>query len=47
MVDGFRYGFFGQSDVPPVVSLAIVVATLAVVAGVALRMLQTGWRIRH
>jgi ABC-2 type transport system permease protein len=47
MVDGFRYGFFGQSDVPPTISLAIVVATLVVVAGVALRMLQTGWRIRH
>jgi ABC-2 type transport system permease protein len=47
MVDGFRYGFFGQSDVPPATSLAVVVATLAAVAGVALRMLQTGWRIRH
>jgi len=47
MVDGFRYGFFGQSDVPPATSLAITVVTLAVVAGVALRMLHTGWRIRH
>jgi ABC-2 type transport system permease protein len=47
MVDGFRYGFFGQSDVPPVVSLAIVLAAFVVAAGVALRMLQTGWRIRH
>ena len=47
MVDGFRYGFFGQSDVSPATSLAVVVATLAVVAGVALRMLHTGWRIRH
>jgi ABC-2 type transport system permease protein len=47
MVDGFRYGFFGQSDVPPTISLAIVVATLALVAGTALRMLHTGWRIRH
>lgn len=47
MVDGFRYGFFGQSDVPPVVSLAIVAATLVVVSGIALRLLHTGWRIRH
>jgi len=47
MVDGFRYGFFGQSDVQPGVSLAVVCGTLAVVAGVALRMLQTGWRLRH
>jgi ABC-2 type transport system permease protein len=35
MVDGFRYGFFGHSDVPPAVSLAIVLATLAVVADTA------------
>jgi ABC-2 type transport system permease protein len=47
MIDGFRYGFFGQSDVPPVASLLIVVATLALAAGVALRLLHTGWRIRH
>lgn len=47
MVDGFRYGFFGQSDVPPATSLAVVATTLAAVTGVALRMLQTGWRIRH
>jgi len=47
MVDGFRYGFFGQSDVPPTTSLAIVVAALGVVAAIALRMLHTGWRIRH
>ena len=47
MVDGFRYGFFGQSDVPPTTSLAIVLAALVLVAGVALRMLHTGWRIRH
>jgi ABC-2 type transport system permease protein len=47
MVDGFRYGFFGQSDVPPVTSLAIVSATLLVVALLALRLLHTGWRIRH
>ena len=47
MVDGFRYGFFGQSDVPPALSLAIVASSFALVAGVALRMLHTGWRIRH
>jgi ABC-2 type transport system permease protein len=47
MVDGFRYGFFGQSDVAPGISLAIVAVTLAVVSGIALRLLHTGWRIRH
>jgi ABC-2 type transport system permease protein len=47
MVDGFRYGFFGQSDVAPGISLAIVAVTLAAVSGIALRLLHTGWRIRH
>jgi ABC-2 type transport system permease protein len=47
MVDGFRYGFFGQSDVAPQLSLAIVVVTLAVAAGVAIQLLRSGYRIRH
>lgn len=47
MVDGFRYGFFGQSDVPPLTSLLIVSLTLVGVAAIALRMLHTGWRMRH
>ncbi len=46
MVDGFRYGFFGVSDVPPEASLAVVAATLAAVAGVALRLLAAGYRLR-
>ena len=25
MIDGFRYGFFGQSDVSPYLSLSIVI----------------------
>ncbi|MFN5883010.1 MAG: ABC transporter permease [Burkholderiales bacterium] len=47
MVDGFRYGFFCQSDVPPLTSLLIVSLTLIGVAAIALRMLHTGWRMRH
>ncbi|MBU6271126.1 MAG: ABC transporter permease [Betaproteobacteria bacterium] len=47
IVDGFRYGFFGQSDVPPLVSLGVVAATLAVVSAVALRMLHSGYKLRH
>ena len=35
MVDGFRYGFFGVSDVPPATSLAITVVTLAAVSAIA------------
>jgi ABC-2 type transport system permease protein len=47
MVDGFRYGFFGVSDVPPTTSLAIVSATLAAASAVALSMLQAGYKLRH
>ncbi|RPH63402.1 MAG: ABC transporter permease [Burkholderiales bacterium] len=47
MVDGFRYGFFGVSDVSPAASLAVVAATLALVSAVALRLLATGYRLRQ
>jgi ABC-2 type transport system permease protein len=47
MIDGFRRGFFGASDVSPWLSLAIVGAALAVVAGVCLRLLATGYKLRH
>ena len=47
MIDGFRYGFFGVSDVSPWLSLGIVSAALAVVSTVAVTMLRTGYKIRH
>ena len=47
MVDGFRYGFFGVSDVAPATSLSVVVVTFAAVSAVALRLLATGYRLRH
>jgi len=47
MIDGFRYGFFGMSDVSPWLSLAVVGSTLAVVAGIALHLLRTGYKIRN
>jgi ABC-2 type transport system permease protein len=47
MIDGFRYGFFGQSDVSPWVSLGLVGAALAVVSAIALHLLKTGYKIRH
>ena len=46
MIDGFRYGFFGQSDVSPWVSLGVVAAALAVVSSVTLHLLRTGYKIR-
>jgi len=47
MIDGFRYGFFGQSDVSPWVSLGLVGAALAVVSAIALHLLKIGYKIRH
>jgi ABC-2 type transport system permease protein len=47
MVDGFRYGFFGVSDVPPFISLGIVIGTFLVSALVALTMLSKGYKLRH
>jgi ABC-2 type transport system permease protein len=35
MIDGFRYGFFGQSDVDPVHSLLVVGVFFVVLAGIA------------
>ena len=47
MIDGFRYGFFGVSDISPWASLLIVASALVVVAGTALRLLRIGYKIRH
>lgn len=47
MIDGFRRGFFGQSDVSPWLSLGIVSASFLVVAGVALGLLKSGYKLRH
>jgi ABC-2 type transport system permease protein len=46
MVDGFRYGFFGVADFPPAASLTIVTVALAGVAGVALALLKSGYKLR-
>ncbi|MDP1899741.1 MAG: ABC transporter permease [Rubrivivax sp.] len=46
MIDGFRRGFFGVSDASPWLSLAVVGLSFVVVAGVALRLLVTGYKLR-
>jgi ABC-2 type transport system permease protein len=47
MIDGFRRGFFGVSDVSPWLSLAVVAASFVVVSAVALQLLKTGYKLRH
>ena len=46
MIDGFRRGFFGVSDASPWLSLAVVGASFVLAAGVALRLLATGYKLR-
>lgn len=47
VVDGFRYGFFGQSDVNPFFSLAVVAVFFAILAAITVRMLKSGYKLRH
>ena len=46
MIDGFRYGFFGQSDVSPWLSLGLVGGAYVLVAALALQLLRSGYKIR-
>jgi ABC-2 type transport system permease protein len=47
MIDGFRYGFFGASDTPPHLSLAVVLASLAALSFLTLRLLARGYKLRY
>ena len=46
MIDGFRYGFFGASDIAPGASLAVVAVSLALLSALCLRLLKNGYKIR-
>ena len=47
MIDGFRYGFFGLSDAPPVQSFAIVAAAALALSLLTVTLLSRGWKLRH
>jgi len=46
MIDGFRRGFFGTSDVSPWLSLGVVGTAFVVVSAIALHLLKTGYKLR-
>jgi ABC-2 type transport system permease protein len=46
MIDGFRYGFFGKSDVSPWLSVSVVGGSLLAISAVAIYLLRTGYKIR-
>jgi ABC-2 type transport system permease protein len=47
MIDGFRRGFFGASDVSPWLSLGVVGTSCIVVCAITLRLLRTGYKLRN
>lgn len=47
MIDGFRYGFYGVSDVAPELSLAVVLVSLVLVAALCIHLLDRGWKLRN
>ncbi|MEE9331652.1 MAG: ABC transporter permease [Methylophilaceae bacterium] len=46
MIDGFRYGFFGKGDISPWISLGVVMAFLALLVVLSLKMLKSGYKLR-
>jgi ABC-2 type transport system permease protein len=47
MVDGFRYGFFGEGDVAPGLSLVVVAGCFLLLSGLTLKLLASGYKLRH
>jgi ABC-2 type transport system permease protein len=47
MIDGFRYGFFGVSDINPLISLVVVLSVLAGLVTLTLLMLRRGYKLRN
>jgi ABC-2 type transport system permease protein len=47
MIDGFRYGFFGQADVSPWLSLTIVTTSFLVLSLLTLSLIRSGYKLRH
>ena len=47
MIDGFRYGFFGASDFPPLASLAVVGVSFVLLSAASLLLLRSGYKLRQ
>ena len=47
MIDGFRYGFFGVSDISPYASLLVVTVCFLAVSYLAIQIIRTGYKLRH
>ena len=47
LIDGFRHGFFGVSDVPPMTSFGVSAASFLAIAVWALVLLRKGYKLRY
>ena len=47
MIDGFRFGFFGVSDVSPRLSMLVVLGCFVALSAFCLILLQRGYKLRH
>jgi ABC-2 type transport system permease protein len=47
MIDGFRYGFFGQADVSPWLSISIVGSSFLVLSLFTLWLIRSGYKLRR
>jgi ABC-2 type transport system permease protein len=47
IISGFRWCFYGQADVNPVLSFAIIFTVLVACLALVSWMIRTGWRLRH
>ena len=47
MIDGFRFGFLGASDVSPWLSLAVTSAAFLMLSIICILLLRSGYKLRH
>ncbi|HXC59057.1 MAG TPA: ABC transporter permease [Steroidobacteraceae bacterium] len=47
LISGFRWSFYGHSDVNPLVSFGLVVLIMSACLALISWMIRTGWRLRH
>jgi ABC-2 type transport system permease protein len=47
LISGFRWSFYGQADVNPLVSFSLVVLIMLACLALVSWMIRTGWRLRH
>ena len=47
LIDGFRFGVFGISDVSPWTSLTVSLIAATIICIICLRIISTGWRLKN